>query len=107
MKSMRSATGVILAAAVTVIFAAAAGAAERKPIEFRKGDTVKDVIQRHVGKTVEVYLISGEKLKGKVSAVGDASIHLSELAGMDFFDAVVSSGDINAVVIRTLDPRDR
>lgn len=62
--------------------------------------TVLSIIQGSVGKGVELHLRSGEKLGGKVAQVTDSVVHLSNLAGAEFFDAFVDVKDISAVVVR-------
>ena len=62
--------------------------------------TVLSIIQGSVGKGVELHLRSGEKLGGKVAQVADSVVHLSNLAGAEFFDAFVDVKDISAVVVR-------
>ena len=44
---------------------------------------------------------SGAELTGTITKVGEHVVHLSELAGREFFDAVVSLDQLPAVVIRT------
>ncbi len=62
--------------------------------------TVLSIIQGNVGKGVELHLRSGEKMGGKVAQVTDSVVHLSNLAGAEFFDAFVDVKDISAVVVR-------
>ena len=62
--------------------------------------TVLSIIQGSVGKGVELHLRSGEKLGGKVAQVTDSIVHLSNLAGAEYFDAFVDAKDISAVVVR-------
>ena len=69
-------------------------------LEVKSGDVVKTVLDRQVGKRVSVVLTTGPELTGVVTAVGDHVVHLSELSGREFFDAVVSLDRISAVVIR-------
>jgi hypothetical protein len=61
---------------------------------------VLSIIQGKIGKGVELHLRSGEKMGGKVAQVTDSVVHLSNLAGAEFFDAVVDVKDISAVVVR-------
>ena len=46
-------------------------------------------------------LTTGPELAGVVTSVGDKVVHLSELTGREFFDAVVNLDQVGAVVIRT------
>ncbi len=62
--------------------------------------TVLGILQGTVGKGVELHLRSGEKLGGKVAQVTDNIVHLSNLAGAEFFDAFVDVKDVSAVVVR-------
>ncbi len=87
-----------LFALVTTLTAAAF--ADSK-VGFEPGDTAASVLKRQVGQRVELRLKAGEKLAGKVEAVGDKTVHLSALTGQDFYDAVVVLDDISAVIIRT------
>ncbi len=70
-------------------------------VGFTPDDTVGDVLKRQVGQRVELRLNSGEKIGGKVEAVGAKAVHLSGLTGQEFFDAVVALDKVSAVVIRT------
>ena len=54
-----------------------------------------------MGKRVSVVLTTGPELAGVVTSVGDKVVHLSELTGREFFDAVVNLDQVGAVVIRT------
>lgn len=62
--------------------------------------TVLSILQSNAGKTVELHLRSGEKLGGKVAQVTDSIVHLSSLAGAEYFDAFVDVKDVSAVVVR-------
>jgi hypothetical protein len=62
--------------------------------------SVLSILQGSAGKTVELHLRSGEKLGGKVAQVTDNIVHLSNLAGAEYFDAFVDVKDISAVVVR-------
>jgi len=76
-----------------------AGAQDAK-LEVRSSDTVRTVLERQVGKRVSVVLTTGPELAGVVTSVGDKVVHLSELTGREFFDAVVNLDQVGAVVIR-------
>ena len=70
-------------------------------LAFDPADTVASILKKQTGQKVELRLKSGEKLGGKVEAVGEKAVHLSALTGQDFFDAVVMIDDISAVIVRT------
>ena len=58
------------------------------------------MLERQVGKSVELRMKSGEKVAGKLEKVGDKLVHLSQLAGAEFYDAAVEIDSISAVVVR-------
>ncbi len=70
-------------------------------VGFEPGDTAATVLKRQAGQRIELRMKSGEKIGGKVEAVGQLTVHLSGLTGQEFFDAVVVLDDISAVLIRT------
>ena len=52
------------------------------------------------GKTVSVHLTSGNSLSGVVGNVGDHHLHLKELVGKEFYDALVCVKHIEAIEVR-------
>jgi hypothetical protein len=68
---------------------------------FESGDTAATILKKQTGQKVELRMKSGEKISGKVEAVGGKAVHLSALAGQEFFDAIVNIDDISAVIVRT------
>ena len=70
-------------------------------VGFQPTDTTATVLKRQTGQRVELRLKSGEKLGGKVEAVGEKTVHLSAVTGQELFDAVVVLEDVSAVLIRT------
>ena len=98
MRSSRALAVLALAVAVSVpLFSASAQDAK---LEVRSGDVVKTVLDRQMGKRVGLVLTTGPELTGVVTALGDHVVHISELSGREFFDAVVLLDRISAVVIR-------
>jgi len=75
--------------------------AAQAKFQIESWDTVKSVLERHVGRVVRLRLQSGEELTGTVTKVGDTMVQLSELAGREFFDAVIPIDRISAVILRT------
>ena len=69
-------------------------------IDLQDSDTILSIVQKNTGQTVELRMKSGEKIAGKVEKVGIKLIHLSQLAGADFFDAAVNAEDVAAVIVR-------
>jgi hypothetical protein len=89
--------GVFLAACVAG--PAIAGAQDAR-LEVKDGDSLKSVLERHVGKRVSLVMGAGPELTGVVVKVGANVVHLGELGGREFFDAAVSLDRVNAVVVR-------
>jgi len=76
------------------------GIAADMNMEIGKSDSVITFLERNVGQRVEISLLSGEVLSGKVAAATPLAIHLTELTGKEFYDAVIRSDAIAAVVVR-------
>ena len=84
----------ILALATSCAFA-------QSPVGFQTGDNAASVLKRQTGQRVELRLKSGDKIAGKVEAVGEKAVHLSAVTGQELFDAVVQIDEIGVVLIRT------
>ncbi len=93
----------ILYCAVLIATLAFTGAGVAAPLTINKSDSVAAILAAQKGNRVTVKLQSGEELSGKVVTVGDAVVQLGELAGKEFFDAVIPLGSITAVVVRVRD----
>jgi hypothetical protein len=94
MKRLPLLVGFVLALACSDLFA-------QSKIDLQAGDTIVSILQKNTGQTVELRMKSGEKIGGKVEKVGDKLVHLSQLAGAEFFDAAVDTADVAAVIVRT------
>ena len=90
------ATGILLAC----LAAPAAAPAQDTKLEVRDADSIKSVLDRHVGKRVSLVMASGADLTGTVVKVSERLVHLGELQGREFFDAAVSLDRVTAVVVR-------
>ncbi|MBL1142767.1 MAG: hypothetical protein HND53_12125 [Proteobacteria bacterium] len=72
-----------------------------EPLSVTGSDDIESILAAHSGKRVTVQMKSGGEFKGKVGEVNGDIVHLMELTGKEFFDAVVSINMIEAVIIRT------
>jgi hypothetical protein len=63
-------------------------------------DLFRSTLQKMIGKHVTVHLMAGRELTGLVNKVTDDAVHLSELGGRDFFDAIVRMEHISAIIFR-------
>lgn len=64
------------------------------------GDTVVKVLAAQAGKRVTLKLGPGDEITGVVKLVTPDVVHLSELSGREFFDAVVDTKRVVAVIVR-------
>lgn len=69
-------------------------------VSLGSDDDVEDVLEAHQGKYVTVVLESGKEFTGKLGSVNDDALHLMELSGKEFYDAVIETDSVSAVVIR-------
>jgi hypothetical protein len=96
---VRIAVAVMIMAA-TIHLPAGVLHAQPERLEVGDAESVKIVLERQVGKRVAVVLSTGQELNGVVVKVTRDLLHLSELSGREFNDAVIPLDRINAVVIR-------
>jgi hypothetical protein len=62
-------------------------------------DTIRNVLAAQTGKTVTVR-VDGEEMTGIVRSVNAHTVHLGQLSGKEFYDAVVNLDEVSAVVVR-------
>lgn len=74
--------------------------AEEPTIELNSADVLRQLLEQQVGKRVKVKLLSGQDLDGKVAKVGTQAVALTELSGMEFFDATIRLDQVAAVIVR-------
>ena len=103
----RQSTRRIFGAATMVICLAGGGAmlaprvsAQFSQADLSSADIVRTALDQQTGKRVRVKLVSGQDLEGQVSRVGTNGVLLTELAGMEFYDATVRLEQIAAVIVR-------
>jgi hypothetical protein len=77
--------------------------AEDQPLTVQGSQAMRENLQKKVGTKVTLQLSGGQELNGKVAEVGENVVHLSELTGKEFFDAVVRLDHISALVVRVRD----
>jgi len=74
--------------------------AQDNPIKIQEKDQLIDVLMKYSGQRVELILQSGMTLSGRVSEVTANLVHISQLAGKEFYDAVIRTDDISGVIVR-------
>ena len=94
-----SLAAVTLAAAVVLPLAPAAALAQG--LTVNADDTIEKLLVAQKGKRVTVKLGPNDELTGVVRNVTPNVVHLSELAGREFFDAAVDVKQVKAVIVRT------
>ncbi|WP_420465757.1 hypothetical protein [Panacagrimonas sp.] len=87
----------------TVVVAIAGLLAATSGTASADSDAVRKALQDRAGKSATVVLASGAELTGKVGALSDDSVRLTELSGKEFFDAVIDLDHVQAVVFRARD----
>ncbi|PKN28542.1 MAG: hypothetical protein CVU64_12820 [Deltaproteobacteria bacterium HGW-Deltaproteobacteria-21] len=73
------------------------------PVEgasFNVEATTADNLKVYVGKRIIVVLNSGKELFGTLKAVSGNHLHIAELEGVDYFDALVRTENVVAVKAR-------
>lgn len=74
--------------------------AEDQVIDLNSPDSIRHTLEQQTGKRVKLKLVSGQELEGKVSRVGSQAVVVTELSGMEFFDATVRVDQIASVIVR-------
>ncbi len=96
---------IVIAAVLMVSFAAvptmhAADQAAVVAIDLSRGDmdSIGSIAAKFAGKPVIIKLKSGEELSGTVVMVKSGMVHLTRLKGRDFYDAVIGTDSIAALL---------
>ena len=86
--------------ALAVVLLSLSVAAPADPLTVGSGDSVQKVLEGQVGKRVALRVRNGEELAGTVKSVNGEVVHLGELTGKEFYDAVVKIKAVDAVIVR-------
>ena len=73
--------------------------AEEKP-EFNPYVGIKENFLVNAGKRVSLRTESGDTIDGTIARVGDHNVHISKIAGKDFYDAIVRIDKIESFTFR-------
>ncbi len=74
--------------------------AESLSVDLNSPEAVRQILELHRNKRVKLKLVSGQDIEGKVATVGTSAVVITELAGMEFFEATVRLDQVAAVVVR-------
>lgn len=83
-----------------VLFMACVHNASSAELNVKSGDNIQMVLEGYKGKRVTVRMQGNDELTGKVKMITKELLHLGELTGRDYFDAVIELNRISAVIIR-------
>lgn len=90
-----------LAVVVSLFIAAGAVAADKgEKYPLQPTDTVRSVLEKAAGQPVKLRLRSGSELAGTVVRLGTGVVQLTDVGGMEYYDAVVNIDDIATVLIK-------
>ena len=90
----------LLFAAGSLMFALSKASSEEGKFELKANATMHDVLAERTGKRTTLRMQSGEDIEGTVVLVGNGLVHVSKLAGKDFYDAVVNIDRVSAVIVK-------
>ncbi len=75
------------------------------PLTKGGGGSIQSILNAQKGNVVTLKLLSGGELTGTVEVVSTQVVHLSKLAGKEFFDAAASIANIEAVIAKRDDEK--
>jgi hypothetical protein len=64
------------------------------------GGTIQYILTTNKGELVTIKMRSGSEFTGKIVGVNGEIVHITELAGMEYYDAAASIKNIESIVIR-------
>ena len=86
-----------------VVYVPSVSAAGQKYEMKSVSATVKDILLENIGKTVILQMDTGVNMEGIVSKVRKIVVHISNISGGEFYDAVVRIDKISAVLFKVRD----
>ena len=91
----------LLFAAALVCASNTAFAADGAGSDLNDDAFLRGALEAQKGKVVTLRLLAGEEVSGKVADVGDAAVRLTELTGKEFYEALVRTDNISALIVRS------
>ena len=90
-----------LALGATLLAAAPSARAEGPLFTVEGAQAMRDNLKSRIKQSVTLRLSGSDKdVTGIVVAVGDEAVHLTQIGGMEFYDALVRIADIEAILVR-------
>ncbi len=71
-----------------------------REVKMNIHESMKEILTRYKGKQVRIHLKTAGELEGNLNEVGDEVLQLTELSGMEYYDAIVRIASISAVILR-------
>lgn len=99
-RNLATVTSLLAAVAVYTAFIPAVSLAEEVKIEVSSEHAQKEALDQLKGKSVTLRLRAGDDLTGVVEATGPTTVKIAQLAGKEFFSAIVKIEDITAIIYR-------
>ncbi len=90
----------LLSAMMLMVCLAGAQVCCAEELITKPGDNIQKILEGYLGKRVTVRIQGNDELTGKVRAVTQEILHLGELAGRDYYDAVLDVKRISVVIVR-------
>jgi len=69
-------------------------------VQLDQNDSIYEVLERNIGMTIELVLDSGYTITGKLSRVTFEMVHITEISGQEYFDALILLDRVSVVIIR-------
>jgi hypothetical protein len=89
-----------IAAVAFAALSIAAASASAQTFTVAADDTMEKVLAGQKGKRVTVRIGTADELTGVVRLVTPQVVHLGELTGKEFYDAVIDTKSVRAVIVR-------
>lgn len=74
--------------------------ASASPLSTGGGGSIESILNAQKGNVVTLKLHSGSELTGTVGIVSAQVVHLSKIAGKEFFDAAAAINNIEAIMVK-------
>jgi hypothetical protein len=96
----------VLSILVAPLAAGAAGK-DKDKYQIRATDNIRTILEQEIDLPVKLHLKSGTQIGGIVTRLGAGIVQISEVSGMELYDAVVNIDDISAVLFKARKPKQR
>ena len=90
----------LIAIVAAALFSVVASAAEKGKDKFviNATDDIRSILAQEIDLPVKLKLRSGAEVGGTVTRLGNGIVQISQVTGMELYDAIVKIDDISAVL---------